>query len=800
MTYITGGVWYGPAAPPSDAPSSPPGTTPPPVPVDCGITDAFGRSDGPGWSISDAGLVWQNDITDFYGEPPSPAAAISVDGNQGVAVFGDNGFVAATAEFLNLPERKSTWHAKVHCVISAPLTDPDNDFSTGTAWLQFYHQHFAEGPPDTQFVDGGGDQDANVTVFRTVNLSTFLDDTYTDELAIGTRAANGLTNTFDGMTLPDAGPSASRSFWLEIETFSDGCRVRSWLDDDAVPDWQLEQHPESGLNYGSVALEMKNGGTSYSGDTGHDITFKWDNLEVDGLDACSCVTTIIHDEFTRTTTPGWQGPAAAIFSPGNNYPTWDAADAFVYTDGSSGVIKASLPLAAIRTSQLVYGPSLKTQDMLIVGSTDRTLLAGDVIQVFAGVVAPDVVITPSTIALNGIGGSDSVGHSVDLSLGFRLRFDADVAGNATAAIWQDGDPEPPAQVTIPSDPGERYDEVTIRNSIGSGHADLYLSIDDFYVEGGSCAGTGGGAVLPPAVGAAVPPAGTTVFGGDPTGVTDVSSAMLAYLSAGGNRAFVPYATYRCDNRIQLNGLNDWHLYGQGATINGKGIVGAIKDTILRFVLCNRFTVEDLTIVGEASLSDVTSWTSWARENEHNFMIDGCTDAVLRQCRGTNAWGDGLDIAARDSTHNSDRVTIDTCYFGTSGRNNISVTGGRNILISYCTLTSAGLANYDAEPNNPSDYNTNVAIRHTDFRLTDLGDTPSRAGSGYALYLSAGNHEASNYVVDSCTGDKIDIYLQAPSGYTNTNITITNNVSDAPATLHVTSTTGLVTTPSNTNIT
>lgn len=301
---------------------------------------------------------------------------------------------------------------------------------------------------------------------------------------------------------------------------------------------------------------------------------------------------------------------------------------------------------------------------------------------------------------------------------------------------------------------------------------------------------------------AVPPAGTTVFSGDPTGVNDVSFALQSFLELGGNRALAPDAVYRCDSRIQLENMDDWHLYAQGATINGKGIysdIPLLKDSVFRVIDCNDFIIEDLNIVGEADLADVTGWTDWDRENEHNFRVDGCTNGVLRRCSGTGAWGDGLYVGSDGGDDNSDRVVIDTCHFGVSGRNNISSTGCRNLRILDCTLTSAGLANYWAGPTNLDEWNYQVQIRRTDFRLTNLGDTPTAYGDGFAMYVSTGDHEASDYFIDACTGDQLDIYLEAPSGYTNTDIVVTHNSSDGAAILSVADTTGL-TFAYNTNIT
>ncbi len=99
------------------------------------------------------------------------------------------------------------------------------------------------------------------------------------------------------------------------------------------------------------------------------------------------------------------------------------------------------------------------------------------------------------------------------------------------------------------------------------------------------------------------------------------------------------ATYRVDSRVQVSGWTG-RIVGRDATFR-RYATNSGRDAILRIVGGNDVRIENLNVRGPATLSNVSNWSSWAREEEHALYIDSGTDITVVGGSFTNTWGDGI---------------------------------------------------------------------------------------------------------------------------------------------------------------
>ena len=283
------------------------------------------------------------------------------------------------------------------------------------------------------------------------------------------------------------------------------------------------------------------------------------------------------------------------------------------------------------------------------------------------------------------------------------------------------------------------------------------------------------------------------FTGDATGATDVSAAITSFLNnnKGKTVGFKAGGTYHVDSRIQISGWTGTIL-GRDATFR-RYATDAGRDSILRLIGGSSVRIDNLNIRGPATLSNVTNWTSWSREDEHALFIDSGTNITVVGGSFTNTWGDGIYIRERENSSYGvpNGIVLDGVVLDVNVRNGVSVTNGRNITLKNCKSSNSGLTGFDAEPNRTTDVIDNISIRGCEFRTFNAGHTPSASGNGYAIYASAGATYSSDVVIDGNWFDRGAIYAIAPSGTRNQRITITNNSAGSAGVASIGRTDGLI---------
>lgn len=193
--------------------------------------------------------------------------------------------------------------------------------------------------------------------------------------------------------------------------------------------------------------------------------------------------------------------------------------------------------------------------------------------------------------------------------------------------------------------------------------------------------------LPTATPSVAPPC--TTFTGDPSGATDVSVELTAFLEQHtGTVCLASGATYRV-TQVLAAGLTDIVLDGRGATIQGgDGLVtGIVRLRAARHVL-----IRNLTVQGTSST--FTTATQWGC----GFYIDGGLDITLDHVRVRMTQGDGIYVGYNSgSTTPAQAVRIIAPDLSRLGRNGVAPVAG-DVSVEGGTISHVGLFGVNFECN------------------------------------------------------------------------------------------------------
>lgn len=263
------------------------------------------------------------------------------------------------------------------------------------------------------------------------------------------------------------------------------------------------------------------------------------------------------------------------------------------------------------------------------------------------------------------------------------------------------------------------------------------------------------------------PAYDAVFTGDPTGATDVTAELAAFITSGRHLALAPGAEYRV-SRLDFVGLRDTVLDFRGAILRATPTTDDVGTLRLRGAV--NVVLNDPWIVGTGY-----SWTM-PTEGQHGFDILGGSNIVLNRPIAQDTKGDGIYVGygwGQDTPATG--VVVNDPIMERNARNGIAVVAGETT-IAGGSIRYSGLHSIDLEPNTALGASTTrVIVRGTDLR--DYDDIAEVPGLGYAVGGGWG-HTATRkpllHVID-CTGDKLEIAVSALN-----EIVVTGNRSDVPA--------------------
>lgn len=263
------------------------------------------------------------------------------------------------------------------------------------------------------------------------------------------------------------------------------------------------------------------------------------------------------------------------------------------------------------------------------------------------------------------------------------------------------------------------------------------------------------------------PAGCdVVFTTAPSTSVDQSSAIASFLNANAGRVacFARNATYRVDSRIQLEGWTGT-IDGQGATFRRYST--SVDTQIVRIILSHDIVIQNLAIVGPATLADIQSrvFGSGDRQDDHGLDLESVQRVTVSNVQISNTWGDGVYIRSINYAGNnspSTDVRLSGLTLDVNGRNNISIISANGLTISGVRGSNASLHAVDGEPNRSTDVLSNITITDSDFRTFDAGHTPEGAGWAVALTPGAANVQPQNIILRRLTMDRSMVLVRGYS--------------------------------------
>lgn len=191
---------------------------------------------------------------------------------------------------------------------------------------------------------------------------------------------------------------------------------------------------------------------------------------------------------------------------------------------------------------------------------------------------------------------------------------------------------------------------------------------------------------------------------DPTGATDASGALMAFLGTvpdGATIVFRAGSTYRMDAGLKFSDRHDLTFEGNGATLKSNGDVHETSSLFALWGGDTGITIRDFNLVGNSPTPGVYNPGS---EGAHGVLVDGGSDIDVSGVTVSAVWGDGFYVgswAANVSFHDS--------AVRSNGRNGVSIIAGRDVRVERVAFDNSGYCTFDVESNDPTEGASNVSF-------------------------------------------------------------------------------------------
>lgn len=269
-----------------------------------------------------------------------------------------------------------------------------------------------------------------------------------------------------------------------------------------------------------------------------------------------------------------------------------------------------------------------------------------------------------------------------------------------------------------------------------------------------------------------PPPPTTydaVFTGDATGATDVTSALVSFLSShnGQKVALASGGVYRVGavhftaSNLQLD-FRGARLQGTDATVHG----------IFRLNNSTNVTVNDPWIVGTGY-----DWVGVQDPLQecHGIHINGGSNITINRPVTRDTRGDGIYIGNNQGSNlPATGVVINDCDILRASRNGISPVSGE-VSILGGRIDHTGIFGVDFEPNNDQQaLSIRGIVRGVDIRHgVDLPGGAQHAGDTWAVAAGGFSTARKQFITyENCTGDRLGCTIR-----NTTTATVRNNVGE-----------------------
>lgn len=275
--------------------------------------------------------------------------------------------------------------------------------------------------------------------------------------------------------------------------------------------------------------------------------------------------------------------------------------------------------------------------------------------------------------------------------------------------------------------------------------------------------------------AAPSPGGDDAAAIDATGTMDVTARLQELIDGtpdGGVVGLERDGQYRVEGTLLVEERHDLVIDGRGARIFAT-TTGEGHRAHLRVVGGSRLVVRDLQITGAnpyAGLDDRAYQPDLV--GQHGVRLEGAVDVELSDLEVTDTYGDFVYVGRRDDGTWSDGVWIHDSVLSRSGRQGVSVTAGRDVVIERNLISHTRRATVDLEPNSPAWGAQNIHI------------VDNAIGPGRLLFVAAAGRGPVDQVVvarNHLRGHILNLVVEPPVGDRRTGFWVIGNTSDTPAT-------------------
>jgi Right handed beta helix region len=283
------------------------------------------------------------------------------------------------------------------------------------------------------------------------------------------------------------------------------------------------------------------------------------------------------------------------------------------------------------------------------------------------------------------------------------------------------------------------------------------------------------AVVGPMARASVPATrGSALHPIDATGASDVTAALQGLIDRtpdGGVVQLQAQGAYRVEGTLVMEERHNLRIEGNGARIFAT-TVGDGSRSHLRIIGGSHLAVRGLEIRG-ANPHAGTDGSAYVPdlEAQHGIRIEGGTDVEIDRVQVTDVHGDFLYLGRHlEDDRWTERVWIHDSTFARSGRQGISVTGGRDIVIEHNTISDVRMATIDLEPH-PSFGAENIHVIDNTFGPVRLISFAATGGGRVDTVVVARN---------TLRGQALRLIANPPDGTRRQRYWIVDNTSDTPA--------------------
>ena len=239
-----------------------------------------------------------------------------------------------------------------------------------------------------------------------------------------------------------------------------------------------------------------------------------------------------------------------------------------------------------------------------------------------------------------------------------------------------------------------------------------------------------------------------MFGAIGDGVADDTEAIKRAVDAiadGVGTLHIPCGTYLVSENIEL--VSNMTLEGEGDNSIIKRIGTDLENyNIIALNGLENVTIKNIHVQGE--------------RNEHNGTtgewgmcvgIRGCKNITVKDCKLTDAWGDGVYVGTY-AEKPCENVTIDRCVIDNNRRQGISVINSDKLLVRGCVITNTKGTKPEAGIDFESNYSTDICTNN----IVENCIFGGNAGGGVVI----GNHTVPYEIaVKGCTStDRVGVVM------------------------------------------